>query len=241
MDRPAIKLIFRKFDINKMAENNKIILYILITVAIVAMIIFVTNYFKKKAIIRRKLKKAVTKSISSFLDGEFAKIVGKVELTGTPLNAPLSGRPCAYYSVLVEQKVSSGKSSHWKTLIEEEVAGPFGIRDGMSCARVEAEWMASYIVPDRKYTTGFMEDATEKLSSYLKQHGHESENFMGLNKTLRFREGILEEGEKISVLGKGKWERADTGQWSDDYGKVLVFRSAKEALVYLSDDPETVG
>ena len=56
----------------------------------------------------------------------------------------------------------------------------------------------------------------------------------------RYREGVLEEGELITVLGKARWEKAESGQWSDSYGKVLVIGPTDKEPVYLSDDPETV-
>jgi len=217
------------------------IIFILIALVVTGIIVFLSFWFTKKARVKRKLKKLPAQKIYSFTDGAIGKVSGKVELTGSPLIAPLSGRRCAYYHVLVEQLVSTGKSSHWKKLIEEEVAGPFGIRDGSSCARVEGTNVISYIVDDRKYNSGFMEDATEVLVRYLEKHGHKSENFMGFNKRLRFREGLLEEGETIAVMGTAYREHPAIDQWSDDFGKVLVFRSSKESPVYLSDDPETTA
>jgi hypothetical protein len=204
------------------------------------LIVFFGYFFSKKTIILRRLKKSDAKKIANVTDDEVVKITGKVEYTGTPLTAPLSGRTCAYYHVLVEQRVSSGKSSHWKTIIEEEVSGSFGIRDGDYCARIDSNKVKSHIVDDRKYSSGFMNDASEVLEQYLSDHGHDSKNFLGMNKSIRYREGVLEEGELITVLGKARWEKAESGQWSDSYGKVLVIGPTDKEPVYLSDDPETV-
>lgn len=209
-------------------------------IVLIGLIVFFGYFFSKKTIILRKLKKSASQKMAHVIDGEFAKITGKVEYTGSPLTAPLSGRTCAYYHVKVEQRVSTGKSSHWKTIIEEEVAGSFGIREGDYCARIDGNKVKSYIVDDRKYSSGFLNDASGVLQQYLKNHGQESENFLGMNKTIRYREGVLEEGELISVMGKCRWEKAESGQWSDSYGKVLVISPTEKDAVYLSDDPETV-
>ncbi len=220
---------------------NIAILICLACLLVIGIIVFASNYFNKKAIVRRKLKKAPARKISNFADGEIAKIVGKVELISKPLIAPLSGRQCAYYYVLIEQYESTGKSSHWKTIIEEEVAGTFGMRDGNYCAQIESKDVKTYIIQDRKYSSGFMNDASEVLVRYLKKYGKESENILGFNKTLRYKEGILEEGELITVLGKGTWKTANQDQFADTYGKVLVISSSKETNVYMSDDPKTVN
>ena len=213
---------------------------IVAVIVFIGLIVFFGYFFSKKTIILRKLKKSAARRIANVTDGEFAKITGKVEYTVTPITAPLSSRTCAYYHVLVEQRVSTGKSSHWKTIIEDEVAGSFGIRDGEYCARIDSNKVKSYIVDDMKYTSGFMNDASEVLEQYLKDHGQESENFMGMNKSIRYREGVLEEGELISVMGKCRWVSAESGEWSDSYGKVLIISPAENDAVYLSDDPETV-
>ncbi|MCU4175659.1 hypothetical protein [Carboxylicivirga sp. N1Y90] len=212
-----------------------------IFVAVFVLIVLVSVFYNKKAIIKRKLKKAPLKRISSFKDGELAKLVGKVEFVEEALKAPLSGRECAYYHIRVEQQVSSGKSSHWKTIVDEVVANKFVIREGNEAAFVHSTKVKSHVVEDRKYRSGFLNDASEKLEAYLNRHGLESENFLGLNKTIRYREGILEKGEKIAVLGTGKWTDASQLDLPDYYGRVLYMSSRDDQQVYLSDDPETLG
>jgi len=215
---------------------EKTIIFVGIGLLAVGIIVFLTNFYSKKAIVKRHLRKAVLKSIHSVTDGEIVKISGKVELTGPPLVAPLSGRKCAYYHVLVEQLVNTGKSTHHKKLIEEEVAGPFGIREGRSCACIDTSRVESYIVDDAKYESGIFNDPTEVLDNYLSAHNLNSENFIGFNKSMRYREGILEEGEVISVLGQARWKHTETGEWSDDFGKLLIIGPTDKMPVYLSDD-----
>lgn len=219
--------------------DDNAIIFIVGLAVIIGMIVFVANYFSKKAVVKRKLKKAIDKKISCFFSGDIAKIVGKVEVIGEPLIAPLSGRSCAYYYVLVEQRVSNGKSTHWRTIIEEEVSGSFLVRDGRYCAHINTQKVKSYIVQDRMYTSGFMEDATVVLERYLKAHGQESEGFLGFNKTLRYKEGVLEQGEIIAALGRGEWKNANSDQISEN-SRVLEINSTEEEPVYLSDDPDTV-
>lgn len=175
------------------------------------------------------------------MSGEIAKVVGKVEYVDKPLIAPLSGRSCAYYHVLIEQKISSGKSSHWKTIIEEEVAERFVIRDGKYCAHINSKNVKSYLVEDIEYSSGFLKDATEVLEKYLRNNGQESVGMLGLNKTLRYKEGVLEQGEIIALIGRGEWKNASQEQLPDSYGRILVISSTEEEAIYLSDDPDTLS
>jgi len=207
---------------------------------VIGAIIIISLYFSKKAVIKRKLKKAIDKKISDIVTGEIAKVVGKVEIAGEPLTAPLSGRKCAYYYVLVEQQVSTGKSSHWNTLIEEEVGGKFVIRDGRHCAHIDSRNIKSVLVEDRQYSSGHGNDATPELERYLNAHGQKSEGTFGWNKTIRYKEGVLEEGELIAAMGRGEWKNAEQVQLPDTYDRVLEISSTETEPVYLSDDPETV-
>jgi len=222
---------------NFISENA----FIIIIVLIVASAIIYNFFFTNKAVVKRKLKKAKVKRVHEFKSGQTAKITGIVECVDGPLTAPLSGRECAYYHVHVEQKVSAGKSSRWETLIDKEYYTNYVLRDGNACAYFEDEGLKSYIVQDREYSSGFMENATAVLEAYLQDNGHKSETYFGFNKTIRYREAVLEVGEEVAVFGQGIWQAAHTLELPDRYDNVLVMRATQKGHMYMSDDPETVS
>jgi hypothetical protein len=202
-------------------------------------VIIIGTLFSKKTIVKRKLKEGKRIPIASFKHNEKARVVGRVECIDEPLIAPLSGRKCAYYCVQVEVKKSSGKSSSWHDLIEEEVAGKFVVRDGESCAIVDTSQIKTYLVPDAHFSSGFMNDAAPVLERYLLKHGFRSTGILGLNKTLRYKEGILEIGETVAVYGKGSWKELEQTSLPVTNGKILMLAADGEDPVYLSDDPDT--
>lgn len=211
-------------------------------IVVIGTIFFLFHYFSKKAIVKRKLKKAIGRKVSEFMTGDVAKVVGTVEFVGEPLIAPLSGRKCAYYYVLVEELRSDGKSSHWSKIIEEDRGGVFVIRDGRYRAFISKESsIKSYIVQDALFASGYNNDATEVLENYLNAHGRKSESWLHTNKRIRYKEGVLEEGETMAVVGRGEWMNASQLQLPDTFGKVLVLNSSPDEPIYLSDDPETVA
>jgi hypothetical protein len=214
--------------------------FLILMVAVIAAVIIGYNYYSTKAVVKRKLKNAKLKSVHEFKSGQTAKIIGSVECTGGVLTAPLSGRECAYYYVIVEQKVSSGKSSRWKTIIEKEYSADFVLRDGQKCAYIDNTNLKSYIVHDRQYSSGFMEDATDTLEAYLNENGHNSENYFGFNKSIRYSEAVLEPGEAVAVFGHGTWQAATALGLPAHYDNVLVISAAQGRNVYLSDDSDTV-
>ncbi len=211
-----------------------------IAVFVIVCIVVLSLLFSKKAIVKRKLRRTPLVPISMFRNEETARIVGKVVLVGEALEAPLSGRKCAYYYIHVEQKTSSGKSTSWRTIIEEEVAGDFVVYESNSCAMIDTKKVKSYIVEDRKYSSGTFHDAEERMEKYLNAHNNESTGFLGFNKALRYKEGILEPGETIAVVGKGQWKRTERTDIPAPYGKILMMIADGNKPVYLSDDPDTV-
>lgn len=202
--------------------------------------IFVYNYFfSRNARINRRLKKAPWKKLADFKSGDTAKIVGEIIPIEDEMTAPLSKRKCCHYFIDVEQKKSSGKNSHWKTIIQEEVSTRFLIKDGDRYALVNDIRVMTNIVIDANFSSGTFDDAAPALESFLKDHGLQSENWLGLNKSIRYEEGILEANETVSVLGTGHWKPAAEFDLPAEYGEVLAIRAADDSYVYLSDDPET--
>ncbi len=221
--------------------------YILLTlgIALILGIIIYGIFFNRRTIIKRKMKKTPLRRISDFIENDVARITGKVELFGEPMLAPLSGRRCGYYHIQIEQKVSNGKNTNWRTVIDEEIAGNFVIRDGRHCAIITDKKLKTYLIQDKMFRSGTFNDADQNLNNYLQQKGLSSTGFFGMNKTMRYKEGILEEGEMIAVAGSGKWNYMDAGHALNGHisdSKVLEISAIPETgFVYLSDDPKLVA
>lgn len=96
------------------------VFYIIIIVCVGLLVGFLVYYFNKKRIIIRKLSKIPNKHIGSLRTNELSKVSGKALHVHEPLIAPLSKRKCIFYSIKIQQKKSNGKSTYWKTLVEED-------------------------------------------------------------------------------------------------------------------------
>jgi hypothetical protein len=212
----------------------------IIIVSVFALIVFLAIFYSQKAIIKRKLKKAPTQKIGSFQNGNIAKVVGNIEIVGEPIIAPLSKRPCAFYTLKIEKQVSSGKSTHWKTIVEEENNTLFLIKDESDYALINDTHIKSYIVKDHNYKSGLLKEVPEELLTFLAERGENTKGFLGINKTYRYAEGILEPGEKVAVLGQGNWKDAQELKLPEEYYRVLEIKSTAELAVHLSDDPDTL-
>lgn len=209
----------------------------LVLIVVGLAIISLAFYYSKRAKIKRALDAIPGKKIGQFVNGEYAKITGRISAVGETIQAPFSGRNCVYYYAVVEE--SSGKNS-WQKIVDEEMMADVVISDGQHYAIIETDEPLTYLVPDREYTSQIFNDATPQLEQFLKRHAQSSIGFFGLNRTLRYREGVLEPNEYCTVAGYGEW-RGNNGNYKNiPAARVLVLKAGKEATVYLSDDPETI-
>lgn len=206
------------------------------TITLLLIIGIISIFFSKKTIIKRKLRRAPLKSIPSFRNGDLAKIVGSVELVDPPLKSPLSQRSCCYFHVVVEQLVNSGKNHRWKKIIDVEKHNKYVLHQQGSYAYVNPEKLKSYLVQDKNYTSGIFNEPDENLLKFLREYGYESKGFLGINKRFRYKEGVLEKGEKVAVLGQGQWEEASQFGLPNSYDEVLGIHPPTKSYIYLTDD-----
>jgi hypothetical protein len=199
-------------------------------------------YFSSKARLSRKIKNTPAKPIREVLDGEVIKIVGCVYYAAATIAAPLSGRKCSYYKVLVEEEKGSGITHGWYRFAEDQKVSLLLVKDGNNYALIDEKYLLSSLVEDKKYYSGFLNDASDNLKNFLKQKGKESTSaLMGFNRNLRYKEGILEEGERIAVIGKASWKNRNELDLNLPVEKVLVIKAINDKNpVIVTDNPDLI-
>jgi hypothetical protein len=210
--------------------------FIYIIAAVLFIIVVVAYRSSDYIIVRKKLRKAERKQVADFEDGDTGKIVGEVVLLGRTLIAPLSGRKCAYYHVVVEQQKNYRQHPNTTELINEEKSGDVILKVGKDYVLVDTRLVYTYVVKDMQFESGFMKEADEAMEKYLAKHGHKSVGLLGLNKDINYKEGVLEEGEKVVVFGKGQWKTKSQLRLNVPAERILHLRMDGQEAVYLSDD-----
>lgn len=157
--------------------------------------------WNEKARIRRELRSAPRIAIGHLEEGRTGRLVGKVG-DGQTLQAPLTGRSCVFYEATVEQYRSSGKSGAWKEVAREVRGVPFVLDDGTGRAIVDPSGARVAVDIDMTTRSGTFDDATPVEEEFLARHGLRSAGWV-FNKSLRYREGVIEIGETIAVMGRG--------------------------------------
>ena len=221
-------------------ENSKIMIPVLMLSTFVVIAI-IANYFSNKKVMLREFKKSRKKPINSIKENEYAKIIGKAKHANKPLIAPLSGRQCVYYHIVVEVK---GDKS-WRRIIDELRHQDFFIETSsemaiIKTASVQKSMQRFYLVKDYKEKSGFRNDTTDKLEAYLKAHNEKSTGFLGTNKTIRYSEGVIELNELIAVKGVAKWNTLKEPIEGYSYSKILTLIGTKKEKLLITDEPKAL-
>jgi hypothetical protein len=196
--------------------------------------------------LRKALKTTPRIAIAEFPDGGHGTIVGRVKLADAGMLAPLTGRRCSYYQAVVERQRSNNNSSSWYQIIFESGGVPFEVDDGSgSRAIVDPRGAKTVLVMDSTTRSGTFDDATEAEEAFLARYGKESKGLI-FNKTLRYKEGVLEEGETIAVLGVGVREpdpaAVDASRGYRELPRTrLRMGGSRKLPIILTDDPRLVG
>lgn len=198
-------------------------------------------YFSKKNRMLREFKKSRKKNINSIKRNEYAKIIGKAKHVKSPLIAPLSGRECVYYHVIVEVK----NDKNWRKIIDDVKAQDFFIATNTEMAIVKTSDLDKsfkhvHLVKDFNKKSGFRNDAPEKLEAYLKSYNKKSTGFLGVNRQMRYREGVIELNESIAVKGLSEWKHLSEPIEGYSYSKILTLTGTKKQKLLVTDEPKAL-
>ena len=230
------------YSMNSATMTTPIIVTLIICA--VAIIGFLIYYYNGKQVIIRTLSKIPHKPASSLKTNEFSKVSGKALHVEEPLKAPYSGRKCVFYQMKIQKKVSNGKSSNWKTIVTEEKFQDFFVDTNGDFVIIKPNDnprnYICHLVTDKSQSSGTFNDPTPKFVALLKRYNIEPETYFGFNRTLRYEEGIIEIGERITVAGIAKWKSLSEPMPEYPYSKIATLESDGKQKLIITDLPEVL-
>jgi hypothetical protein len=179
-------------------------------------------YFSDRARVGRAITSAKRVDAARAPDRESVKIEGTLRYAEETVVAPFSGRVCAVYEVEVHERRGKG----WRLVGRERFAKDFWVEDGSGRALVQAPVSQLRVVSDAHHRSGPWTDATPALEQLLGRLGQKSKGFF-LNRTLRYREGVMQAGERVAVCGYARREGD---------GRIVIKERPPTPLI-VSDDP----
>jgi hypothetical protein len=153
-----------------------------------------------KAQQRKRLIAGIPTSPIRSLALGLVEISGQAEPEAEPLTSPFGGLPCVFYSYAVEERVRSGKNTHWKTIASGTSERPFFVRDATGKVLVVPSG-ATLVLPDERISrTNWHGELPPLALAGLGRLGIATHGWMG-SKTLRCRESLILPDESVYVLG----------------------------------------
>lgn len=197
-----------------------------------------SSYYSPHRRLKRELHSAPLTTIERCNENATARLQGELVQLGELLEAPLTGRSCAYFVATVEEQ--GGK--HWRELAREEKWSDFVLEDGTGQALIRMEGAKTVIHRDAQYWSDTHNQVSPEIEAFLTRHGESSKGLI-FKRTLRYREGVLEPGEQVMVRGRGVREInpdrriAPTSGYRNSAAH-LVMRSDTQIPLYITDDPD---
>jgi E3 ubiquitin ligase len=153
------------------------------------------------------------------------------------LTAPLSGRRCVYYAVVV----SHHQGRQWNTVVNERRGTSFAVADGTGRAIIDPANAELALCFDESERTDWLDRPTPAQEKILARHGITSTGWL-FPKTLRFEEAVVEVGDVVSVIGAGIREPDLASQRETDYrsNAAMQLRMTSSAAAPLSLRAELV-
>jgi hypothetical protein len=143
-----------------------------------------------------------TGDIASLQADEQVEVVGKAE-SEKILNSPITKTPCVFWQVVVSEKRSSGKSSHWAIVYSRNSTEPFNVSDVTGRMQVYPSRETELLLQDDvKKSSGLFSSLDEQTQAALTEMGVETKGFLNMNKNMRVQERYIEQGDEIFLFGK---------------------------------------
>jgi hypothetical protein len=208
-----------------------------------ALVLFVASglawaYFRPYVRTLRAIRRAPRVPIAEVVDGTTVRIVGTIVAGKKMLAAPLTGRRCAHYKATLDElrehsSRHGGGQDGWDERARQEDARNFIVEDetGRALVRLGPKGIESALVLDHASILRADAEVQSAEEAAFLEAQRIPRN--ARKRTLRLREGVLEAGEDVAVLGRARWEQDGRA----GAAKHLVIEPMPDGKVYASDDP----
>lgn len=230
--------------------------YLVIAVILGLSIYYYSN--EKTVITRNTLRHSAMSKTEEIKDGDVVKVVGKVVYSGATLKAPISGRTCAYYFVeILQSKYSVGDAAfeiisdtrffnnngYWHCILKKESASKLLLKNDNNYILIETKNINSSVVIDHHQTENPYsiwralpgKENPVRMQEFLEKNGFKNIDLQSLG----YLEGVFEEGETISAIGKARWKDVKDTKLNIPASKILIIGANGAEPVLVSDHLDT--
>ena len=189
-----------------------VVLFVLFFFGIVLFPVGFKQLYQQKMIVNLPLSK-----IRSMAMG-LVKLKGVVVHKGKLLISPINKQKCVYYNCVVEELVSSGKSSRWVTVFRSTESAPFYIQDETGKVLVDLKGAQIDLKKDTRATAGLFKKIPPNFEEFLKRVNIKSRTILNMPKTMRYREDFLLPNDAIYIVGAAGYATANQMEAIQEFG-----------------------
>ncbi len=159
------------------------------------------------------------------LDAGLHEVKGSFQGEGR-LTSPLSQRPCLYWRLLLEQR----RRNRWETVLDRKEAVPCWLDDGGGRVVLHPTEAQVVVSGRERGRSGIFGVPSAELDELLTRVGERPEGIGG--PYLRFREEVLDAGDRLYAVGTVKPREGEGGGWDmRPEGDVYVISDRDETEV----------
>lgn len=171
--------------------------------------------------------------------------MGLVEVYGCAVQqekiliSPLLNKKCFYYDYKVQEQRGSGKNTRWVNLRQGTDMVPFYLKDDTGKVLVDPKGAKLDIKPDFEFNSSLGRDPPAVVKDFLKRNNLSFEGFLGINKTMRYIETLVEPNDKLYILGTaGDNPFVEDTTAQKGVEDIMIQKGKNEKIYYISDKSE---
>ncbi len=154
------------------------------------------------------------------------------------LISPFQGKKCLWYKYTIEEYHKTEDSDYWKTIKMGEERIPFYVKDNTGTVLVDPKGARIELPIDYEHRSGFRREAPKRIATFCQKQNVKTKGWF-FNKTLRYREYILQPNDQLYIIGTAgdnPYVEDATGQKNED--DIMIQKGENEKFYYISDQPE---
>jgi len=120
------------------------------------------------------------------------------------LTSPLTGTPCAYYELHVEQLALRKGADRWRTLVDDRQGSPVRVADDGGEARLDLSRAQRLFARDAAAATGAGDAPNAQLHAALGARYPAAARQLVVGRSIRWREVVLRKGDALHAFGTAR-------------------------------------
>jgi len=189
--------------------------------------------------LRRLIENIPTSKIRSLAMG-LVEVFGEVIPAKNNIQkSPFSNKDCVFCYYTIEEYRHSGRHSQWVTIKQEKIMSDFFLKDDTGLVLVDPNGANIDIPIDYEYSSSYGKDPPTSIKQFLKSNNLSFEGFLRANKTMRYREYLIEPGDRLYIMGTaGDNPFVKEATSKENVADIMVQKGKNEKIYYISDKAE---